>query len=33
MTAYIDTTTEPRSRSDAAASVVDGIQGLGKVRE
>jgi len=30
MTAYIDTTTEPRSRSDAAASVVDGTKVYGK---
>jgi putative ABC transport system ATP-binding protein len=30
MTAFIDTTTEPRSRSDAAASVVDGTKVYGK---
>jgi putative ABC transport system ATP-binding protein len=30
MTAYIDTTTEPRSRSDAAASVVDATKVYGK---
>ena len=30
MTAYIDTTTEPRRRSDAAASVVDGTKVYGK---
>ena len=30
MTAYSDTITEPRSRSDAAASVVDGTKVYGK---